>query len=492
MPAPMSPKAPVRRTAASPAAMVASTPTKSSTASRAATAGQGLQVSQRALAHPVHALVCAERARVVQPRRVQVHRDHARRGEQAHELHGEAAEAAGADDHRAGAAVSRGSTRCTACQEVAPASASGPAVTRIEVLQRDQRPRVAHQHVLRQAAVATVAAAGAAALAVVVQSARQNAQVPSECGAPPAPPAARGRIRRRARRSLDPAATSCPSVNGSCQLRETAASDAPGSMSPTSEWHRPLPATLISTSPVAGRGTRTSCSCAVARTRPAATPSSCPVLAMAPVCLLGAGATALPRMGSAGLGTARRRVCEIPPMTRWQHRPAGSNWGEFGADDQRGRMNLLTPERRLAGVREVREGRVFCAEPAAGLPGRGLGCGTRARRPSWPRRASPTARRPIPFTCPVTRRRATDVVCDDAVTLCLQYSTQWDALAHCGSEFDADGDGVREAVFYNGFRAGEHIPGPMMPGGTGARALGIENLARAGVQGRGVLIDLLP
>lgn len=24
---------------------------------------------------------------------------------------------------------------------------------------------------------------------------------------------------------------------------------------------------------------------------------------------------------------------------RWKTRPAGSNWGEFGADDRRGRMN---------------------------------------------------------------------------------------------------------------------------------------------------------
>jgi hypothetical protein len=81
-------------------------------------------------------------------------------------------------------------------------------------------------------------------------------------------------------------------------------------------------------------------------------------------------------------------------------------------------------------------------------------------------------------------------VCDDAVTLCLQYSTQWDALAHCGSEFDADGDGEAETVFYNGFRAGSDILGPQQPGGPSARSLGIENLARAGVQGRGVLIDL--
>ena len=51
----------------------------------------------------------------------------------------------------------------------------------------------------------------------------------------------------------------------------------------------------------------------------------------------------------------------------------------------------------------------------------------------------------------------TDVVCDDVVLLTLQYSTQWDSFAHIGSRFDADGDGKAEIVFYNGFRAGEHI-----------------------------------
>ena len=30
---------------------------------------------------------------------------------------------------------------------------------------------------------------------------------------------------------------------------------------------------------------------------------------------------------------------------RWKQRPPGSNWGDFGPDDQNGRLNLLTPER---------------------------------------------------------------------------------------------------------------------------------------------------
>ena len=54
-----------------------------------------------------------------------------------------------------------------------------------------------------------------------------------------------------------------------------------------------------------------------------------------------------------------------------------------------------------------------------------------------------------------------DVICDDVVEMTLQYSTQWDSLAHVGQLFDADGDGRPEIVFYNGYRAGEHIIGPV-------------------------------
>jgi len=36
---------------------------------------------------------------------------------------------------------------------------------------------------------------------------------------------------------------------------------------------------------------------------------------------------------------------------RWKHRPAGSTWGDFGPDDQIGRLNLLTPEKVKQGCR---------------------------------------------------------------------------------------------------------------------------------------------
>ena len=74
---------------------------------------------------------------------------------------------------------------------------------------------------------------------------------------------------------------------------------------------------------------------------------------------------------------------------------------------------------------------------------------------------------------------------------------QWDSLAHAGAEFDADGDGVEEAVFYNGYRAGTDLVGPSADArgdgsghGAFAHHLGLEHMAATGVQGRGVLIDL--
>ena len=54
---------------------------------------------------------------------------------------------------------------------------------------------------------------------------------------------------------------------------------------------------------------------------------------------------------------------------RWINRPQGSNWGDFGADDQRGRLNMLTPEKVLQGVAEVKDGRSFCLSLPLDLPG---------------------------------------------------------------------------------------------------------------------------
>jgi kynurenine formamidase len=183
---------------------------------------------------------------------------------------------------------------------------------------------------------------------------------------------------------------------------------------------------------------------------------------------------------------------------RWKQRPPGSNWGEFGPDDQLGRLNLLTPDKVRAAVAEVREGRRFCLSLPLDYPG-----GNVLNERRHPPRLSPTLRggKPV-MNFPLSRvdPRHTDVISDDAALIHLQYSTQWDSFAHVGQMFDADGDGVAEMVYYNGFRAGEDVLGPVdyrgggetpWQGVTGARSLGIENMASAAIQGRGVLVDLL-
>src|SRR3989454_62680 len=181
---------------------------------------------------------------------------------------------------------------------------------------------------------------------------------------------------------------------------------------------------------------------------------------------------------------------------RWKQRPPGSNWGEFGPDDQRGRMNLVTREKVLQGIAEVREGITFCLSLPLDYPG---GSALNPRR-SPPRLASTLRGGKQNFCFPLAADNPdlTDVVSDDQVLLALQYSTQWDSFAHIGSRFDADGDGKRETVFYNGFRAGEDVrPAPEARSGeawakyegTEAKALGIQNLAEHGAQGRAVLIS---
>lgn len=184
-------------------------------------------------------------------------------------------------------------------------------------------------------------------------------------------------------------------------------------------------------------------------------------------------------------------------MSRWKQRPPGSNWGDFGPDDTRGRMNLVTREKVLQGIAEVKEGITFCLSLPLDYPGGNL-LNPRRRAP----RLAATMRDGEQFFCrPMGKDNAalTDVICDDQVLLALQYSTQWDSFAHVGARFDADGDGSPEIVFYNGYRGGAEVkpaaerqnsePWATYEGTDGGQ-LGIQSLAEHGVQGRGVMIDL--
>lgn len=168
-----------------------------------------------------------------------------------------------------------------------------------------------------------------------------------------------------------------------------------------------------------------------------------------------------------------------------RNRPEGSNWGEFGPDDQIGRLSYLTPEKVLQGVAEVRAGLVFSLSLPLDLPGGSVL--NPARKPPVLRpteRADGTQIFLHAFACD---HNTTDVACDDQVTLSLQYSTQWDGFSHIGSHFDADGDGKAEVIFYNGHGA-EYFH--KQDGTSRAARLGIEHMAKKGVQGRAVMVDL--
>ena len=153
-------------------------------------------------------------------------------------------------------------------------------------------------------------------------------------------------------------------------------------------------------------------------------------------------------------------------------RPSGSNWGEYGTGDVAGRLNELTPERVVRAAAEVRTGRRFCLSLPLDYPGGNV---------IFPFRYPPERKvvmrgEFLADAFPFSRQRAgaTGVVNDDIVTLWTQYSTQWDALGHVGSQFDADGDGQDEVVYYNGRR----------------RPIDVDGMATIGLQGRGVLVDL--
>ncbi len=197
---------------------------------------------------------------------------------------------------------------------------------------------------------------------------------------------------------------------------------------------------------------------------------------------------------------------------RWTQRPEGSNWGDFGADDQLGRTNLIGPEQVRKGAAEVREGLSYCLSLPLDYPG---GNALNVRR--HPPRLRPTQRDDVDylnFPLGHVYPGASDVLSDDQVLLSLQYSTQWDSFAHVGSLFDAQGTGTPQVTYYNGYQGHRHILGPFDYGlpqrgddGASARmrpvccaarpadasvakALGIENLAVKGMQGRAVLVDL--
>jgi kynurenine formamidase len=131
--------------------------------------------------------------------------------------------------------------------------------------------------------------------------------------------------------------------------------------------------------------------------------------------------------------------------------PDGNARGVFGADDQLGCLNLLTPERTAAAAALVRSGTVFSLN---------------APIFDWPDPNPPSSPRKTPDH--EVFELVPNVVLDDALNhFYLQASSQWDGFLH-----------VRDPAsgqFYNG----QHQP-----------RIGVEVWAERGIAGRGVLLDV--
>lgn len=172
---------------------------------------------------------------------------------------------------------------------------------------------------------------------------------------------------------------------------------------------------------------------------------------------------------------------------RWKQRPENSTWGDWGEDDQLGRLNLITSEKVKQGVAEVIEGRTFCLSLPLDYPG-----GQVINKVRFPPVLKPVIRNDEPYFNYHWNKlnpNHTDIGSDDLVILHTQYSTQWDSLAHRGAMFDVMVNGTQEAVYYNGFKVGKDVVMNEQLE-TMAHALGMENMAFHGVQGRGVMVDL--
>ncbi|HEX6422897.1 MAG TPA: cyclase family protein [Acidimicrobiales bacterium] len=139
-----------------------------------------------------------------------------------------------------------------------------------------------------------------------------------------------------------------------------------------------------------------------------------------------------------------------------------SNTGRWGADDQRGTLNLVDAAAVLRGVAAVRQGRAFSLAIPFDEDGPQTG--------AIPGRENPR-RTMLAVNTPYTGDPSDFCTSDDAVTMGVQAATHWDALAHVSYE----------GRLYNGVDAAEVDE-------RGAGRLGIETFGP--VVTRGVLADV--
>jgi kynurenine formamidase len=139
-----------------------------------------------------------------------------------------------------------------------------------------------------------------------------------------------------------------------------------------------------------------------------------------------------------------------------------SNWGRWGADDERGTVNFITPEVVQRGARAVRRGAVFSLGLDFSADGPQFG---QAGRVNPLHIMTSTSNQMTPD--PAGLRYA-----DDVIVMPLQCATQWDSLAH---------------VHYGGQLFNGHSAATITSSGAGRNA--IDKMA-AGIISRGVLLDV--
>jgi hypothetical protein len=141
--------------------------------------------------------------------------------------------------------------------------------------------------------------------------------------------------------------------------------------------------------------------------------------------------------------------------------PPGASWGLWGDDDRLGCLNLLTPERVLGAAKLIRRGAVFPLDWDRALPNPPL-----------------SGRVHIEHSVEGTPGIGHDDVLD---RFNPQSSSQWDGFRHIGlhTSMGIPESGLEAAygtdVHYNGLPSERH---------------GVDHWARAGIVGRGVLIDI--
>jgi kynurenine formamidase len=138
------------------------------------------------------------------------------------------------------------------------------------------------------------------------------------------------------------------------------------------------------------------------------------------------------------------------------------NWGRWGADDELGTLNLITPEVVQRGIAAAKAGRVFSLAIPLSEDGPQIGF--------IEGRDNPT-RRMLVIDQPSMGDPEGFRTSDDAVTMGLQAGTHWDSLAHASFQDQ----------IYNGFPTSTITE-------AGASKCGIGNVNK--LVGRGILLDV--